>query len=147
MIENPPTLGNSMPADELLLNLESEPFGNAVNKINDDYLYWSDVKYRAQLLGIGKENLWEIVKYTRKKTDVAINGFDGIHFSLTNSMQRLCHEFDMNFGGSWGGGKDFSSGQEFARAVLDKFYHGRGDSVEPNGGCCHYPQSGQGNAA
>ena len=31
MIENPPTLGNSMPADELLLNLESEPFGNAVN--------------------------------------------------------------------------------------------------------------------
>lgn len=107
MIENPPTLGNSMPADELLLNLESEPFGNAVNKINDDYLYWSDVKYRAQLLGIGKENLWEIVKYTRKKTDVAINGFEGIHFSLTNSMQRLCHEFDMNFGGSWGGAKIF----------------------------------------
>lgn len=26
----------------------------------------------------------------------------GINVSITNQMQRICHVFDMNFGGSWG---------------------------------------------
>ena len=26
----------------------------------------------------------------------------GVSLTLTNSMQRMCHEFDMNWGGSWG---------------------------------------------
>ena len=36
-----------------------------------------------------------------------ISEFEHMHFSLTNFMQRQCHEFDMNFGGSWGASKIF----------------------------------------
>ena len=102
MIENPPKITQSILAEELLSNLEKEKFVDCISKINNEYLYWSDVKYRAKFLDVDKEDLWKMVKYVRMKTDVKINGFDNIHFSLTNFMQRYCHEFDMNFGGSWG---------------------------------------------
>lgn len=51
--------------------------------------------------------LWSLVKSVRNQTDVTVWSPDSIHFSLTNTMQRLCHEFDMNFGGSWGASKIF----------------------------------------
>lgn len=65
------------------------------------------MKYRAQAIGISKEELWALVKYIRSGTDVKISEFEHMHFSLTNFMQRQCHEFDMNFGGSWGASKIF----------------------------------------
>ncbi len=51
--------------------------------------------------------LWSKVKSARNLTNVKIWTQNNIHFSLTNTMQRLCHEFDMNFGGSWGASKIF----------------------------------------
>lgn len=107
MIENPPQISNDLPSKEMLHHLDKEEVVNSILKINDEYLYWSDVKYRAQPLGISREDLWALVKHMRSGTDLKINGFDHIHFSLSNSMQRRCHEFDMNFGGSWGASKIF----------------------------------------
>lgn len=107
MIENPPSTNVILYTQETADRLQNEEILAGVNKINDNYLYWSDVKYRAKSLGLDKIDLWNIVKFIRNRTDVKISGFDNIHFSLTNYMQRRCHEFDMNFGGSWGASKIF----------------------------------------
>lgn len=107
MIENPPYIGSNLPSKELVSLLNNEDVVKSILKINDEYLYWSDVKYHALPLGISKEDLWTLVKHVRSGSDLKINGFDHIHFSLSNAMQRKCHEFDMNFGGSWGASKIF----------------------------------------
>lgn len=101
MIETPPhisALGDTV--------MEKEELKNLVSSINSRYLYWSDVKYRMPS-GMTGEELWSLVKSVRNHTDIKIWSPNNIHFSLTNAMQRLCHEFDMNFGGSWGASKIF----------------------------------------
>lgn len=107
MIEFPPNIIDDFSFEELIRHYENENINKSILKINDEYLYWSDVKYRAQAIGISKEELWALVKYIRSGTDVKISEFEHMHFSLTNFMQRQCHEFDMNFGGSWGASKIF----------------------------------------
>lgn len=101
MIEPPPRISSA--SDAILENAELR---NLVSSINSRYLYWTDVKYRIPSGMTGVE-LWSLVKSTRNHTDIKIWRPNGIHFSLTNTMQRLCHEFDMNFGGSWGASKIF----------------------------------------
>lgn len=107
MIERPPRPSSQLPSKEVLELLNTDEIRELVLKINDEYLYWSDVKYRAQGVGISKDELWSLVKYVREGSDLKIKDFDHIHFSLSNSMQRKCHEFDMNFGGSWGASRIF----------------------------------------
>lgn len=77
-----------------------------ISSINSRYLYWSDIKYRVPP-GMTDTELWEKVKSARSQTDIPIWDQHHIHFSLTNNMQRLCHDFDMNFGGSGGASKIF----------------------------------------
>lgn len=101
MIEQPPYI--SIIPDSTLDNAELK---SLVSSINSRYLYWSDVKYRV-LPGMTATELWSKVKSIRQLTDIEIWSSNNIHFSLTNAMQRLCHEFDMNFGGSWGSSKIF----------------------------------------
>ena len=96
MIESPPP--TTTPADA---SSDTEEVRNLISSINSRYLYWSEVKYRIPSGMTGIE-LWSKVKSIRDLTNVRIWDQDNIHFSLTNTMQRLCHEFDMNFGGSWG---------------------------------------------
>lgn len=75
--------------------------------INNEYLYWSDVKYRAMGVGVTPEELWREVKNVRLRRDAIVWPEFGLHFSLTDRMQQMCHEFDLNFGGSWGAMKLF----------------------------------------
>lgn len=109
MIETPPHITQDLKnrRKEIASSSAYPMIAQAVTKINDEYLYWSDIKYRANQLGISSEELWAIVKNTRDKTDVVLPEFGDFHFSLTNRMQRQCYEFDMNFGGSWGASKIF----------------------------------------
>lgn len=102
MIEQPPHI-TTAPID--IFN-ETEELKNLISSINSRYLYWSDVKYRMPE-GMTDIELWRKVKSVRNLTDVKVWAQNNIHFSLTNAMQRLCHEFDMNFGGSWGASKIF----------------------------------------
>ena len=102
MIERPP-LTATTPTDT---SDDSEELKNLISSINSRYLYWSDVKYRTPS-GMTDIELWCKVKSVRSLTDVKVWAQNNIHFSLTNEMQRLCHEFDMNFGGSWGASKVF----------------------------------------
>lgn len=101
MIELPPHI--TTPIDT---SNDTEELKDLISSINSLYLYWSDVKYRMPS-GMTDIELWGKVKSVRNLTDVKVWTQNNIHFSLTNRMQRLCHEFDMNFGGSWGASKIF----------------------------------------
>lgn len=101
MIEQPPSI-----TQNITNSLDNDELKNLISSINSRYLYWSDVKYRMPS-GVTDIELWSKVKSVRNLTDVKIWPQNNIHFALTNTMQRLCHEFDMNFGGSWGASKIF----------------------------------------
>ena len=67
---------------------ESEELKNIISSINSRYLYWSDVKYRMPS-GMTDNELWSKVKSVRNLTDVMLWPQNNIHFSLTNTIQRL----------------------------------------------------------
>lgn len=74
-----------------------------IEKINDEYEYWDKVKYKnIPESCTSVQELWTRVKASRITTTVYTWEKYDVIFGLTNRMQRMCHEFDMNFGGSWG---------------------------------------------
>ncbi len=113
MIEPTPviTLQEEQECRLLMADGGNAQVASVVGRINDEYLYWSDVKYRAQALGISPRMLWAVVKYTRARTDVKVPGFANAHFGLTNRMLRQCHELDVSFGGAWPDAKVFPDGK------------------------------------
>lgn len=104
MIESSPHISN----EQLVKAVESmnkPEIRTLVDEINDKYLYWSDIKYKKtaeNVENISPTELWACVKFSRLLQRHTVWQKYNISFSLTNSMQRLCHYFDMNFGGSWG---------------------------------------------
>ena len=104
MIESSPHISN----EQLVKAVESmnkPEIRTLVDEINDKYLYWSDIKYKKtaeNVENISPTELWACVKFSRLLQRHTVWKKYNISFSLTNSMQRLCHYFDMNFGGSWG---------------------------------------------
>ena len=104
MIEMPPKINpNELPGSPK----SGSALAEKLIQLNDEYLYWTDVKYKAQSMGLSSKELWREVKESRLRRDVVVWPEFGLHFSLTDRMQRLCHEFDLNFGGSWGAMKLF----------------------------------------
>lgn len=104
MIESSPQLNHELMAKAVPLMNKPE-VRELVDEINEKYLYWSDVKYKRVADGSGDiapAELWACVKFSRMLQRLTVWKRYGISFFLTNSMQRLCHYFDMNFGGSWG---------------------------------------------
>lgn len=73
-----------------------------VNKINETFEYWDTVKYKRCPDGCTPQQLWTYVKAARVKSMMSVWGKYDITLTLTNQMQRMCHEIDMNWGGSWG---------------------------------------------
>lgn len=73
-----------------------------VDKCNSQYEHWSKIKYVARANNIAPRDLWIAVLADRLAHRQDVWPSYNIHFSLTNRMQKLCHEFDMNFGGAWG---------------------------------------------
>jgi len=103
MIERPPRITNQQLAKALLdKNKESNKELQALlDKINDGYEYWDTVKYKKLTSGITDIDLWTYVKASRLNLTIGVWQNPLLMLGLTNRMQRLCHEFDMNFGGSW----------------------------------------------
>lgn len=100
MIEHPPLLTDSFKS--LDWTTLCEPDIIYLNKLQDDYVYWSDIKYKKTPGGIEGINLWAFLKKQRESKSVNVYQPYRLSFSLTNKMMRLCHEFDMKFGGLWG---------------------------------------------
>ena len=101
MIETPPKLSKSDLSRAISL------YGNPrimtlIQDINDEYLYWSDVKYKKDPAIANPQELWALVHLSRQIQKAFEWPKFGAYLSLTNHMQKVCHEIDMQFGGSWG---------------------------------------------
>lgn len=82
--------------------LSTRPDVNAlVRKYNDEYLYWTDIKYKLRPEGITAEEIWAVMKMNRMSQQIRLGPDHLFRLTITNRMQYLCHHFDMNFGGSW----------------------------------------------
>lgn len=100
-MEKPPKINEK----EFLDAFINPPQGDIVfliDKINDAYEYWDTVKYKKRPDNCSSKQLWTYVKASRLKNFVLVWEKYGIVLSITNQMQRMCHEFDINFGGFWG---------------------------------------------
>lgn len=86
--------------NELTTNSE---FKAAVNKINDQYLYWDKVKYQ-QDFGINNHAvLWAAVKQARNfQSQLVQFGPYRFTYNLTGFIQKKLHEFDLHIGGNLG---------------------------------------------
>lgn len=104
MIENPPKIKEPdlFRAYILLSKNDNEALTSLVEKINENYDYWDEVKYKKLPISFSQKELWSLVKASRMRNRIQIWPKYGINISITNQMQRICHVFDMNFGGSWG---------------------------------------------
>lgn len=103
MIERPPRITNQQLAKALWdkNKRSNEQLQTLLDKINDGYEYWDTVKYKKLPSGITDIDLWTYVKASRVNLTIGVWHNPLLMLGLTNRMQRLCHEFDMNFGGSW----------------------------------------------
>lgn len=101
MIELPPVIAPKIQVSAFRRFSEAE-IKSVLESINEKYLYWSDVKYRKRPGDLTSEQLWSLVVMSRIMQAVYIWPKFDVSVTVTNQMQRLCHEFDMNFGGSWG---------------------------------------------
>jgi Fic family protein len=99
MIETTPKLNNDKLHDALSL-LGNPSFAPLLRKIEQKYLYWDKVKYLAPK-GISPETLWQAVKLSRTLQMKTLRfGRYTFHFTITERMLSLLHQFDLNFGGS-----------------------------------------------
>ena len=98
MIESSPQLNYDLMTKAVPL-MDKPEIRGLVDEINEKYLYWSDVKYKRVADGSGDiapTELWACVKFSRMLQRLTVWKKYGISFFLTNSMQRLCHCFDIS---------------------------------------------------
>ncbi|RZL33732.1 MAG: Fic family protein, partial [Pedobacter sp.] len=82
----------------LLLKLQMD---GSIQKINDDYLYWDKLKYKAK--DCSPQQLWNAVKLFRKMKENRVNfGKYEFMYVITDYIQRALHQFDMHIGGVLG---------------------------------------------
>ena len=104
MIEKPPTFQNDEIGKLMFDKSQNEALSLLIDRINDEYEYWDTVKYKPLPAGCASSReLWLRTKASRILTTVYPWPKYSLLFGLTNKMQRLCHEFDLNFGGTWEG--------------------------------------------
>lgn len=102
MIEQPPKNFSSELLQKALFLATKPDLQPLLNDANDNYWYWSDVKYKKIPSDITVQELWLAIKFNRLAKQIFVWDKYGIKVSVTNRMQKLCHYFDMNFGGAWG---------------------------------------------
>lgn len=100
-IETPPRIEPQELLD-FLVAPPTEDIVSLVDKINEEYEYWDAVKYKKLPKGFSAKKLWTYVKADRRKNQIRVWPKYNMLLGITNRMQRMCHEFDMNFGGFWG---------------------------------------------
>ena len=100
-IEQSPRI-NQTALSSAILNPPEGKIEEMVEKINIDFEYWDTVKYKKCPPECTPTDLWTYVKAARIKSAITVWEKYGVSLSLTNNMQKKCHEIDMNWGGSWG---------------------------------------------
>jgi Fic family protein len=98
MIEQPPPFKNDKSIIPLMVKLAQN---GDLKKIQDDYLYWDKVKYRAKTCT--PEELWDAVKFDRYLGQVNLKfGAHRFCYKNTDYFQQSVHLFDMHIGGNLG---------------------------------------------
>ena len=100
-IERPPHIDKEEFISAIVLQL-SDQIGDMVDKINETFEYWDSIKYKKCPTGCTPQQLWTFVKAARRISSIKVWDKYDVRLSLTNSMQKTCHQFDMYWGGSWG---------------------------------------------
>lgn len=100
MIEQPPKVDAGLVHKAVKLTTQKE-IAELILRFNDEFLYWTDIKYKKMPASASPELLWAATKLSRAMQQIPLEGNAPFCLTLTNGMQRLCHYFDMNFGGSW----------------------------------------------
>lgn len=100
MIELPPRLHDKLVRQAMKL-VARQDISELVLRFNDEYLYWTDIKYKKIPDDVSHEQVWAATKLSRTMQRVPIWNKPSCFLTLTNRMQNLCHYFDMNLGGSW----------------------------------------------
>lgn len=100
MIEHPP-LKKEQSLQNTIAVMQRDDMRQLLLEANDNYWYWTDVKYRPRPGGISAEDLWTAIKLNRSAQSRMVWQKYKLTACITNKMQRQCHYFDMNFGGSW----------------------------------------------
>ena len=100
MIELPPKIDRKTLVNALLKGIAPD-ITSIVDKVNADYEYWDEVKYKKLPEGFTPQMLWTYVKASRLRSTIPVWNKYGINLCVTSQMQRLCHEFDMKFGSFW----------------------------------------------
>ena len=100
MIEFPPKIENK-DLSNAFYALEDNNYKPLLIKISNNYLYWDKVKYLSSLDDIDNRILWFSTKIQRRLNYKTIKfGRYNFNYCITDKMQELLHEFDLNFGGS-----------------------------------------------
>lgn len=100
-IESPPKIKQ----EDLLkavLNQSDQTLAVLIEELNETYAYWDVVKYKQLPESYTHKQLWTALKASRIGNRIEVWPKYDIRLHITNAMQRMCHAFDMNFGGSWG---------------------------------------------
>jgi fic family protein len=96
MIESPPPFAPKASAITLIDSLLSKGY---LQKIQNDYLYWSQLKYKSK--DTPPEELWQAVKLYRVLNQRTIKfGKYTFSYVLTDYIQQALHLFDMHIGGT-----------------------------------------------
>lgn len=100
MIESPPKLEKKYLSNAFSA-IDDVNYKPLLNKISNNYLYWDKVKYISPLDEIDNKILWFSTKIQRRLNYKSIKfGRYNFNYCITDKMQELLHEFDLNFGGN-----------------------------------------------
>lgn len=101
MIESPPKIKKE--DFDKALRLSATPvIADLINEINQQYQYWTEIKYKSLPEKTSPQDLWACVKLSRMFAKTLEIGRYSFKLYVTDNMQQLCHEFDMNLGGYLG---------------------------------------------
>lgn len=100
--ESPPAL-TKLDLERIFKLLRESEYSDLVKSYNDDYLYWTELKYKPKPENIDIKDVWFLLKLSRRLNSQVIKisdieGFDFQYF-LTPQIQQKLHEFDLNLGG------------------------------------------------
>ena len=92
MIERPPVLNADL--FRRAIDLQQRPdVAQLVKDAVQNYLYWSDLKYKKRPTDVTAEDVWACVKMNRTTVGTLQWEPFNIKMTVTIPMQKMCHDF------------------------------------------------------
>lgn len=100
MIEQAPQVEKTDQTIPLMVKFQ---MNGSLQKIQDEYLYWDKIKYKAKANECTPIELWSAIKLFRflRRKELKFHSFR-FHYVISDYIQKSLHQFDMNIGGTLG---------------------------------------------